>query len=321
MALKPVEWTLRQGKKREDFVVDSKAVMSTEAANVMIERVETAPGVVASLADVTCREDFTLKAGVPSEGLKICTQTTFAGQCSFEVDQGVNTVYRPDRSLGYCLPETQATFRVAAGQSVKTVAFAFSLDAFEERLSEHAPENFRSFLTDNPETGRLTEIPSSRLQHRIAETVFCEPLTGSLRRMQFDGFATMLMARMLAGVEGMATPRPQELRRSVRDRLHDIRDRLLADPVNLPALDELAREAMLDRKRLNMEFRKLFGATVFEFSRNHRLDLARARLHDTQAGLKEIAHEAGYAHLSNFVAAYTRRFGMPPGRARGAPSG
>jgi AraC-like DNA-binding protein len=79
-----------------------------------------------------------------------------------------------------------------------------------------------------------------------------------------------------------------------------------------PTLGELADAVGLSEKRLNTAFRLLFGSTVFEILRNHRLEHARQVLEEDSVALKEIAHRVGYTHVSNFIHAFRARYGTTP---------
>jgi AraC-like DNA-binding protein len=91
----------------------------------------------------------------------------------------------------------------------------------------------------------------------------------------------------------------------MRSALHDEQSRP-------PALGELAVAVGLSEKRLNTGFRLLFGATVFETLRNERLEHARIVLRSGEATLKEVAFRVGYNYVTNFVNAFTQRYGAPP---------
>ena len=50
--------------------------------------------------------------------------------------------------------------------------------------------------------------------------------------------------------------------------------------------------------------------------------MARLALESDAASIKVIAHRVGYTHVSNFTAAFGRRYGMPPQRyQRGGGAG
>ena len=92
------------------------------------------------------------------------------------------------------------------------------------------------------------------------------------------------------------------------------RERLLADMRHPPSLTALAAEVGLSEKRLNSGFRATFGETVFEVLRNERLEHARKALEERVLSLKQIAFRVGYNHVTNFVHAFSARYGAPPGR-------
>ena len=77
-------------------------------------------------------------------------------------------------------------------------------------------------------------------------------------------------------------------------------------------MGELAQAVGLGEKRLNAGFRQLFRATVFEVLRNERLAHAHAVLEAEAVPLREVARRVGYNHVSNFVSAFTQRYGAPP---------
>ncbi len=55
--------------------------------------------------------------------------------------------------------------------------------------------------------------------------------------------------------------------------------------------------------------------TAFELLRNERLEHARLAM-EAGLALKVVAERVGYGHVANFIAAFTQRYGAPPGRYR-----
>jgi AraC-like DNA-binding protein len=99
-----------------------------------------------------------------------------------------------------------------------------------------------------------------------------------------------------------------------QQKVREARERLLSDMRNPPSLGALAGLVCLSEKKLNAGFRALFGATVYETLRNERLEHARIALEDGQLALKDAARRVGYNHVSNFICAFTARYGAPPRR-------
>jgi AraC family transcriptional activator of mtrCDE len=82
-------------------------------------------------------------------------------------------------------------------------------------------------------------------------------------------------------------------------------------------LDELAACAHVSRASLVRMFRKEVKLAPLEFLLGLRMDVARRKLATSRATLGEIAAEIGYQSESAFSRAFRRRFGIPPGVARG----
>lgn len=318
MRTSPISWSIHRGRRHlEQFNLTDHKAVTEDYGRLDMERVEIAPGIVANIADIKSRQAFSLVSDLAPQGDRICIQTTLNGIARLDVEDGVETRYREGVSVAHALPGTMARFAFPRSSNLKVLTFTFSADAFNDRMPDGVPELFREFLKGSSNPRAQAQIRTSTLVRQIAETAFAERLTGSLRQLQIDGMSRLLIAHFGAGLCGDAPSLvPRGMTRSDRDRIYDVRERILADPANLPNLQDLARIAGIDHKRLNSGFRQLFGTTVFEFCRNHRLDSARARLLDGGALLKEVAHEAGYAHVSNFVTAYRRRFGSTPGTDR-----
>ena len=318
MAPQSIDWSIEQDRRElEQFTLTNANTLTADYGQVAFERVEAAPDVIANLVEIDSHRPFELASDLRSQGDRICLQVTLVGQCELDMEDGADVSYAAGTSLAHAVRGTSARFRFAPNQRLRTLTFTFSHDAFADRLSGHVSEALQTMVDEPSNPRAFTRLQTPDPIWRMANIAFREKLTGPLRSMQIDGLSRMVMAHFLAGLSDQAEARQnREIDRVFRDRLHDIRARILSDPLHLPTLDELAGDAGVDHKRLNAGFRELFGTTVFEFCRNHRLDRARISLLERELHVKEAAYEAGYAHVSNFVTAYRRRFGVPPGLDR-----
>jgi len=81
-------------------------------------------------------------------------------------------------------------------------------------------------------------------------------------------------------------------------------------------LEDLARIAGTNRTHLNKQFRVLFGASVFDWLREQRLQKAAQLLCTTNISIQLLAYEVGYDNNTSFSTAFKRRFGMSPVKYR-----
>ncbi|WP_027183250.1 helix-turn-helix domain-containing protein [Desulfovibrio inopinatus] len=83
-----------------------------------------------------------------------------------------------------------------------------------------------------------------------------------------------------------------------------------------PRLVELARRVGFSAPRLNREFRRIFGTTVFGYLRILRLEEARNLLENSDINITEAAFSVGYQSLPSFSQAFRGYFGMSPRQYR-----
>jgi AraC-like DNA-binding protein len=148
----------------------------------------------------------------------------------------------------------------------------------------------------------------------LAASLFAPGLNGPLRTLMMEGAVIQMLAVQAAAASNRPVPRASRAP-STRERkiIRAAREQLLADMRHPPTLGELASAAGLTEKRLNAGFVAVFGTTAFKILRNERLEHARLALEEG-APLKEIAIRVGYNHATNFINAFTARYGAPPRR-------
>ncbi|MDZ7923291.1 MAG: AraC family transcriptional regulator [Marinagarivorans sp.] len=97
-----------------------------------------------------------------------------------------------------------------------------------------------------------------------------------------------------------------------REQLNNIINLLVRDLSNPPSLEELALHAGMSHTRLNRQFKKAFGTTVFDWLRSYRLERAMSYLKDDQRSITQIAFQCGFSSASHFAQLFKRRYGCSP---------
>jgi len=81
---------------------------------------------------------------------------------------------------------------------------------------------------------------------------------------------------------------------------------------NPPSLPNLAKEVGLNIKKLKTEFKEVYGAPVFTFLLNYKMELAKNLLLEQQLNVNEISIKLGYSTSSHFIAAFKRKYSITP---------
>lgn len=98
--------------------------------------------------------------------------------------------------------------------------------------------------------------------------------------------------------------------------VHRLHDYLLQLEGGMPTLLELASMFARSAQLLNDDFTAEYGQSIYTFMQERRLQQAHEAILKTDIALKQLSERMGYTHVSNFSAAFKRRFGYAPGYLR-----
>lgn len=199
-----------------------------------------------------------------------------------------------------------------SGGTVRCVLMQFDLDFVEREFA--APMQQLFALAGAEDAGiwvRPADADLCALALQIAEC----PVAVPLRRLYLAGKALELAAMALDRIVGQPPLRPARLPARTREQVHAVRDMLVAAMREPPSLAELARATGLNPTKLTSAFRAEFGASVFGYLQEQRLQQAHALIAEGEASIAEAAFRVGYtpAHFSSL---FRKRFGMPPSALR-----
>jgi len=100
------------------------------------------------------------------------------------------------------------------------------------------------------------------------------------------------------------------------ERLHEAHGFILEHYTSPPSLAKLGKIFGLNRNKLSTAFREYYGAPVFEYCRELKLQKSMQLLCNSDISITEIAMQMGYEHPPAFSAAFKKRFGCSPAQFR-----
>ncbi|MFT5577337.1 MAG: AraC-like DNA-binding protein [Paraglaciecola psychrophila] len=204
------------------------------------------------------------------------------------------------------------------GTAIKLYICTLELETLVELFTHEGCEVDLKLLlsSSNHPHAMLRCFPISTLIKQLAVATFHnKQLSRPLQRLYLEGACSQLFALIL----GQQSSKPLLAKAITGDllthksTLHEAAQYLLKDVANPPSIEQLAKQSGLSPRRLNLEFKEIFGCSVFGLLCQRRLQLAKEALIETpQIALNELALRIGYAHSTNFIAAFKREFGIPP---------
>lgn len=147
-------------------------------------------------------------------------------------------------------------------------------------------------------------------------------LQGATRRVFMRGKSLELLATVIREMDGAATPaKASTIKLSPGDysRLASARTIMTSDLDRPQTLAQLARRVGINRTKLALGFKQVFGVSVHAYWRDVRLSRARELLREPGARVTEVALSMGYSEPSSFTRAFTHKFGVLPRDCRNDP--
>jgi len=219
-------------------------------------------------------------------------------------------------------PSLCETAQLKKQDGIEIVTLAFT----KERFLELA-ENNDHVLARLGEDVAGDRVVFLNREHNQPITMQMLKVLDEIKRCQFQGGIKKLFLQSKA-LELLALQCDQYEKTSIslaeamlisatdKEKIFYARDLLVNAVQQPPSLRELSRMAGLNEFKLKTGFKKVFNTTVFGYLNDHRLEQARQLLQQEQKSLSEIAGELGYSSPQHFSHAFSKKFGMSPGKLR-----
>lgn len=122
---------------------------------------------------------------------------------------------------------------------------------------------------------------------------------------------TEFFSEVTAGVYKFMEAEKVKISKDEINRLINIRKHLDKDTPP-PSLESLTKIALMSSTSLKTKFKKMYGATVFEYFQRRRMQKARILLLTHKYSVKQVGTQLGYINLSNFSIAFKKEFNQLP---------
>ncbi|MEJ8572096.1 AraC family transcriptional regulator [Microbaculum marinum] len=308
------EWLLYEGADARTLPVSERISVDDERWRLLTEFVELEAGIRVFLSSAEVYQPVTITPRQSDDGTWIAANIAAQGTVDLMLSDGPSASIDSRNSVLFRPSDRTATYRPAPGRTLKLAGYMIRDDRIARIFGGQVPREIQALIDQGFDASIILSTPAGRVLRQLARSLFAPNLNGPLRAIFMEGVVLQLFALQAAGYDLRPSARQDDLTADQRRSIHAARERLLSDMRDPPTLGALAAAAGMTEKELNRGFRTLFGTTVFETLRDARLDHARLALQAEAVPIKTIAYRVGYNHVTNFITAFTRRFGAPPRR-------
>jgi AraC-like DNA-binding protein len=218
--------------------------------------------------------------------------------------------------LGQIKGPLELRVRPTSDMLMECVSVSMSARRLRELLgAEELPEAFRN-VTESKDRYPLVSQDMTPGLFRLLDEILNADVSGTSRLLWHEAKTLELIALMTDELAETARASKPHLSAHDIDRLERVRRCLVEHLEAPPTLSELARAGGFNETTLKGAFRARFGASVFAYLRQIRMEEARRLLLQRRLNVTEVAQRVGYANPSKFAASFRRQFGMPPSALR-----
>ena len=161
-------------------------------------------------------------------------------------------------------------------------------------------------------------LPISIAMHNCINEIMNHHFTGGLKLLFLQSKCVELLAMQAQAFEIAAkkAEKPKVKTALDKDRIYYAREYLIQNANCPPSLTELAKIVGINEFKLKQGFKEVFNDTVFGYLSDFKLSKAKELLADKSINIKNIADNLGYSSVQHFSNAFSKKFGVSPGKAR-----
>ena len=162
---------------------------------------------------------------------------------------------------------------------------------------------------------RYFTVPlAPRVSLAVNDILTCKFSGGVRRAFIFSKYLEILTTIYQKAVDQLEYSGEPAIKLSARDidRIAEVERILTSETEEMDSLEKLARRVGINRTKLILGFRSLYGTSVQAYWRDCRLQRASELLRSQGLSVNEVALRVGYSEISSFTRAFTRKFGVLP---------
>ncbi|MCH9813219.1 MAG: AraC family transcriptional regulator [Epsilonproteobacteria bacterium] len=218
-------------------------------------------------------------------------------------------------TLGYSKTEEEYRIDFKKTSNTRQYSFCFSKEKLLSYIDEFHNDQLAKKVIKADVFEIFERIPMTYTHRMMLEKLVNNPYHGSLKKLYFETHANLFLLSIFTDLSTFYHT-SFTICEEDKQRLQKAKTLLLKDIQNPPTIDELAKMVSINQDKLKKGFKALFGNTIFKTLTEVRMQLAYEHLKKREMSVSEIAFEAGYENVSNFIAVFKKTYGQTPGQMR-----
>ena len=235
------------------------------------------------------------------------------GKAKFIFNQGNYALdLKEEKSLLLYNPQKELPLNLELAPQSWVISVIISIKKFHALFSTEA--DYITFLSDdNKDKKYYNEGNINPSMAIVLSQLFHFNLHPSIKNLYYKGKGYELLSLYFNKTEDPnAEQCPFLIDEENVIKIRKAKDIIIANMAEPPGLVELADDVGLNLKKLKMGFKQIYGATVYGFLFDYKMDFARKLLDSGSYNVNEVGLKIGYSTGSHFIAAFKKKFATTP---------
>ena len=226
---------------------------------------------------------------------------------------GTELIFRKDITLFQHVAHLDFDSLVDASEAVEVTVITMGVPVLATLVGQDSADRLLETLGIAQLSSAATKVLPQAVSQILYDTL-PSGLSGQMRLLFSQAKTLEYLCALSALLAGPAAAPRGEAR--LAKAVAALRTELQGLEGKVPNLRELAQKYGLSAKALNEEFRKQNGTSIYAFISDFRLTESHLALERTDIPMKALAANLGYSHVNNYIYAFKKKFGYPPGSVR-----
>jgi AraC family transcriptional activator of pyochelin receptor len=203
----------------------------------------------------------------------------------------------------------------AANAPIRYLIVQMNESVLGAEMTDALDRSFAAIGGASHDGAQLASCPASPAVLVLVSQIMSCPIRGPERKLYLCGKAMQLVALALSSCTTEAGDADSLLAARDVERIRKARNLLVDSMREPPSLGALAQQVGLNVRKLSFGFRQVYGASVFGFLQEYRLEQAYKLISTGDMSVSEAASRVGYG-AAHFATIFRKRFGVSPSSLR-----
>lgn len=209
-------------------------------------------------------------------------------------------------------PNTELPIDLLLGSNSQVLSILISIKKFHSLFSDES--ELISFLnTDNIGNKLYKEKKIGPMIAIILNQMYQQSLNLTMYKLYLRGKIFELMSLYFSKDKEMDIEQCPFLADDNNiKKIKKAKEIIISRMIEPPTLIELAKEVDISLKKLKQGFKQVYGASVFSFLIDYKMQISKRLLSSGNYNVNEVALKVGYSTATHFINAFKKKFGTTP---------